>query len=288
MSVWLWSSTKSFSGATDCRGFLTSYGQGPLNSWVLPSCWCYRRLWEFDKGLHGSILFCVFNVLRKRKALASGNKQFFAMSKSLSVEALYLNVLCQPPGCPQRAESNQTAKEQHLQVCSSKPSFKHTWKYSNQLGHRVICAAWQNTTLERACHCACSSAKHGLSFQRHPVLAIKVLSLFSPIIPRAEPCCAALMSAVGCTGDISPCFSSALGFITDVKHKACTPLAVCLPCSRDSWCKVLLEGHNSFAAHTNIWIMPICCRKNCSLIKNGKVIRLQSKVKLYAGYWSSR
>lgn len=64
------------------------------------------------------------------------------MSKSLLVEAPYLNVLCQPIGCPQSTESNQTVKEQHLQVFSSKPSFKHTWKYSTQLGHRaVICAA---------------------------------------------------------------------------------------------------------------------------------------------------
>lgn len=67
---------------------------------------------------------------------------------------------------------------------------------------------------------------------------------------------------------------------TGVKHKACTPLAVCSPWS--------LEGHNSFAAHTNTWIMPIFCRKNCSLIKNGKVIHLQSKGKLHPGYWSSR
>lgn len=131
------------------------------------------------------------------------------MSKSLSVEAPYVNVLCQPTGCPQRAESNQTAKEQHLQVFSSTPSFKHTRKY-NQLGHRaVICAAWQNMTLERACHCSCSSAEHRLSFQRHPVLTIKVISLIFPTIPRAELCCAALISVVGWTADISPCFSSA-------------------------------------------------------------------------------
>lgn len=48
--------------------------------------------------------------------------------------------------------------------------------------------------------------------------------------------------------------------ITDAKHKACTPLAVHLPCSRDSWWS--LEGHNSFAAHTNTWIVPTFCRKN--------------------------
>lgn len=73
---------------------------------------------------------------------------------------------------------------------------------------------------------------------------------------------------------------------TDDKHKACTALAVCLPCSRDS--QRALEGQNSFAAHTNAWIVPIFCRKNCSLIENGKVIHLHSKGKLYPGYWSSR
>lgn len=41
----------------------------------------------------------------------------------------------------------------------------------------------------------------------HPRFTIKVLSLICPIIPRAEPCCAALISVV--TGDISPCSSSA-------------------------------------------------------------------------------
>lgn len=47
--------------------------------------------------------------------------------------------------------------------------------------------------------------------------------------------------------------------ITDVKHKACTPLAVRLPHSRDS--RWSLEGHNSFAAWTNTWIVPTFCRK---------------------------
>lgn len=114
-------------------------------------------------------------------------------------------------------------------------------------------------TLERACHCSCSSAEHGLSFQRHPVLTIKVLSLIFPVIPRAEPCCA----APHVCGRMDRCHQSMLLLstaITDAKHKACTPLAVHLPCSRDSWWS--LEGHNSFAAHTNTWIVPTFCRKN--------------------------
>lgn len=44
---------------------------------------------------------------------------------------------------------------------------------------------------------------------RHPVLTIKGLSLICPTIPRAEPCCVALISVVAWTGDISPCFPSA-------------------------------------------------------------------------------
>lgn len=263
----------------DCRGFLMSYGQGPLNSWVLPSCWYYRGLWEFDEVLYGGILLCVFNV-RMRKAPASYEKQFFAMSKSLSVEAPYLNVLYQPIGCPQRAESNQTVKD--LQVFSSKPSFKHAWKYSN---HRtVICAAWQNTTLDSACHCFCSSAKHGLSFQT-PCAYYKGFKLN---LPHNSKTWAMLCSPHLCDG-MDRRHQSMLFFstgTTDVKHKACTPLALCLPCCRDSWWS--LEGHNSFAAHTNTWIMPIFCRKNRRLIKNGKMIHLQSKVKLSPGYWSSR
>lgn len=66
---------------------------------------------NLTKVCNGGIFLCVFNVVRMRKAPVSYKKQFFAVSKSLLVEAPYLNVLCQPIGCPQSTESNQTVKE---------------------------------------------------------------------------------------------------------------------------------------------------------------------------------
>lgn len=58
---------------------------------------------------------------------------------------------------------------------------------------------------------------------------MKVLSLIFPVIPRAEPCCAALTSVVGWTGAISPCFSSAqLSLMRSTRlahHWQCTCLA---------------------------------------------------------------
>lgn len=77
--------------------------------WILelsPAAGTTRDCENFTKLCIGGILLCVFNVVRMRKVPASHKKQFFAMPKSLLVEALYLNVLCQP-----RAGSNQTAKE---------------------------------------------------------------------------------------------------------------------------------------------------------------------------------
>lgn len=139
------------------------------------------------------------------------------MSKSLSVEAPYLNVLYQPTGCPQRAESNQTVKD--LQVSSSKPSFKHAWKYSN---HRNVICAWQNTALDSACHCFCSSAKHGLSFQT-PCAYYKGFKLN---LPHNSKRWAMLCSPHLC-GGMDRWHQSMLFFstgTTDVKHKACTPL----------------------------------------------------------------
>lgn len=193
------------------------------------------------------------------------------MSKSLSVEAPYLNVLYQPTGCSQG--QNQTRP---WRICKSPLLSLPSNMHGNTATTELLFVPDRTQPWTVPVTAFVPQPNMGWVF-RHPVLTIKVLSLTCPIIPRDEPCCAALISVVGWTGDISPCFSSAqvpLMLSTRLAHHC-----------RDSWWS--LEGH-IFVTHTNTWIMPIFCRKNCRLIKNGKVIHLQSKVKLSPGYWSSR
>lgn len=81
-------------------------------------------------------------------------------------------------------------------------------------------------TLDRVCHCSCSSAKHRLSFQT-PCAYYKGLKLN---LPHNSKSWAMLCSPYLC-GGMDRWHQSMLLFstgITDVKHKACTPLAVCL------------------------------------------------------------
>lgn len=105
--------------------------------------------------------------------------------------------------------------------------------------------------------------KHGLSFQT-PCAYHKSFKLkLCPIIPRAELCCAALISVVGWTGDISPHFSSAqvpLELSTRLAHHwQCARLAPGTPgCS---WKDTTALQHAqipgscpSFAGRTAAWL----------------------------------
>lgn len=109
----------------DCRGFLKSYGQGPLKSWVLPSCWCYRGLWEFDKGVHGGIL--CFWCCKKDKIICFLKETVFLLCPSHCQWKPLIYMCCAGPQAAPRGQNQSRLKRNSIYKSSllSLPSNIH-------------------------------------------------------------------------------------------------------------------------------------------------------------------